>query len=141
MPTTNEEMQHQLRSRLELLNDKGDWKHEWGKLFFSIRDIVSWGGIIALICLFLLGPVAGIFWLFDQIPGVGSLESSIQMFIAVAVTAPLVGGSFIVVAESHEKRKALIWEYQHDLVKLESIKQRDEIIGLRKKIGITDRRL
>ena len=36
MPTTNEEMQQQIRLRLEGLEDQGDWKHEYAKLFLNV---------------------------------------------------------------------------------------------------------
>ena len=42
MPTTNEEMQQQIRLRLEGLEDQGDWEHEYAKLLLFVHEMVVW---------------------------------------------------------------------------------------------------
>jgi hypothetical protein len=118
---------------LEDLNHK---EYGWRNFCDFAGRVVGWAVAYAFICFFLLAPAAGIFWLVDQIPQVGRLEGLTEMFISVAVIAPLIGSVAYVLNEGHLKKKALIWEYHHDLVKLETVKQRDEIIGLRKKLGL-----
>jgi hypothetical protein len=129
-------MQQEVRLRLERLEDKEDWKQEWVKLFFFIREMVGWSGAIALVSLFLLAPLAGIFWMVYQIPGVGTLDGPIAICIMCIISLSLVGGFFYVINNRDLTKKRLYWEYHYDLRNLEAIRQRDEIIGLRKRLGL-----